>query len=79
MKGQFILNISDMIRGAKGCKSFGDELSLDFGEWSKAVQNCSRFHQMQDCDGDFRPYATWWSAHFNFFNAQEDKISQYNA
>jgi hypothetical protein len=78
-KGQFILNISDMIKGAKGCKSFGEELSLDFGEWSEAAQNCFRFHQMQDRDGDMGPYATWWSSHFNFFNAQEDKISQYNA
>jgi hypothetical protein len=78
-KGQFILNISDMIRGAKGCKSFGEELSLDFGEWSEAAQNCFRFHQMQDRDGDMGPYATWWSSHFNFFNSQEDKISQYNA
>ena len=34
MKGQFILNIPDMIKGAKGCKCFGEELSLDFGEWS---------------------------------------------
>ena len=25
------------------------------------------------------PYASWWSSHFNFFNAQEDKITQYNA
>jgi hypothetical protein len=25
------------------------------------------------------PYATWWSSHFNFFNMQEDKISQYDA
>ena len=78
-KGQFILNIPDMIKGAKGCKSFGDELSLDFGEWSEAAQNCFRFHQMQDKDGDMGSYATWWSSHFNFFNAQEDKISQYNA
>jgi hypothetical protein len=31
-KGQFILNISDMIKGTKTCKSFGEELSLDFGE-----------------------------------------------
>ena len=78
-KGQFILNISDMMKGAKGCKNFGEELSLDFGEWSEAAQNCFRFHQMQDCDGDMGPYATWWSSHFNFFNSQEDKISQYNA
>ena len=78
-KGQFILNISDMIKGAKGCKSFGEELSLDFGEWSEAAQNCFRFHQMQDKDGDAGPYACWWSSHFNFFNSQEDKISQYNA
>ena len=78
-KGQFILNISDMTRGTKGCKSFGDELSLDFGEWSEAAQNCFRFHQMQDKDGDLGPYATWWSSHFNFFNSQEDKISQYQA
>jgi hypothetical protein len=78
-KGQFILNISDMTRGAKGCKIFGEELSLDFGEWSEAAQNCFRFHQMQDRDGDMGPYATWWSSHFNFFNTQEDKISQYSA
>ena len=78
-KGQFILNIPDMIKGAKGCKSFGEELSLDFGEWSEAAQNCFRFHQRQDKDGDTGPYAAWWSSHFNFFNAQEDKISQYNA
>ena len=78
-KGQFILNISDMTKGTKGCKSFGEELSLDFGEWSEAAQNCFRFHQMQDRDGDMGPYATWWSSHFNFFNAQEDKIGQYNA
>ena len=78
-KGQFILNISDMTKGTKACKSFGEELSLDFGEWSEAAQNCFRFHQMQDRDGDMGPYATWWSSHFNFFNAQEDKITQYNA
>ena len=78
-KGQFILNIADMTKGTKGCKSFGEELSLDFGEWSEAAQNCFRFHQMQDRDGDTGPYAVWWSSHFNFFNAQEDKISQYNA
>jgi hypothetical protein len=78
-KGQFILNISDMTRGTKSCKGFGEELSLDFGEWSEAAQNCFRFHQMQDKDGDTGPYATWWSSHFNFFNAQEDKISQFNA
>lgn len=78
-KGQFILNISDMTKGTKGCKAFGEELSLDFGEWSEAAQNCFRFHQMQDRDGDMGPYATWWSSHFNFFNSQEDKISQYNA
>ena len=78
-KGQFILNISDMTKGSKGCRSFGEELSLDFGEWSEAAQNCFRFHQLQDRDGDAGPYATWWSSHFNFFNSQEDKISQYNA
>ena len=78
-KGQFILNIADMTKGTKGCKSFGDELSLDFGEWSEAAQNCFRFHQLQDRDGDMGPYTTWWSSHFNFFNAQEDKITQYNA
>ena len=78
-KGQFILNISDMTRGAKGCKSFGEELSLDFGEWSEAAQNCFRFHQMQDKDGDMGAYASWWSSHFNFFNSQEDKITQYGA
>ena len=34
---------------------------------------------MQDRDGDMGPYTTWWSSHFNFFNSQEDKITQYNA
>jgi hypothetical protein len=78
-KGQFILNIPDMIKGSKGSRSFGDELSLDFGEWAEAAQNCFRFHQMQDKDGDRGPYATWWSSHFNFFSVQEDKITQYDA
>ena len=68
-----------MTKGAKGCKAFGEELSLDFGEWSEAAQNCFRFHQMQDKDGDTGAYATWWSSHFHFFNSQEDKITQYNA
>ena len=68
-----------MTKGTKGCKPFGEELSLDFGEWSEAAQNCFRFHQMQDRDCDMGPYTTWWSSHFNFFNAQEDKRSQYNA
>jgi hypothetical protein len=72
-KGPIILNISDMTKGAKGCKIFGDELSLDFGEWSEAAQNCFRFHQKQEKDGDMGPYATWWSSHFSFFNAQEEK------
>ena len=58
-KGQFILNIADMTKRTKDCKSFGDELSLDFGEWSEAAQNCFRFHQLQDWDGDMGPYATW--------------------
>ena len=66
-KGQFILNISDMTKGTKGCRAFGEELTLDFGEWSEAAQNCFRFHQMQDKDGDMGPYASWWSSHFNFF------------
>jgi hypothetical protein len=57
-KGQFILNISDMTKGSKGCKSFGEELTLDFGEWSEAAQNCFRFHQLQDIEGDMGPYAT---------------------
>ena len=78
-KGQFILNISDMTRGTKGCRSFGEELSLDFGEWSEAAQNCYRFHQLQDKDGDDGPYTNWWASHFSFFNAQEDKITKYNA
>ena len=54
MKGQFILNIADMTKGTKGCKSFGEELSLDFGEWSEVAQNCFRFHQMQDRCYDFK-------------------------
>ena len=62
-----------MTKGFKGCKIFGEDLSLDFGEWSEVAQNCFRFHQMQDKDGDMGPYASWWSAHFNFFNSQEDK------
>ena len=65
-KGQFILNIPDVIKGTKDCKCFSEELSLDFGEWSEAAQNCFCFHQMQDRDGDLGPYATWWSSHFNF-------------
>jgi hypothetical protein len=78
-KGQFILNIADLTKGTRECKGFGEELSLDFGEWSEAAENCFRFHQMQDKDGDNGEYARWWSAHFKFFHAQEDKISQYEA
>ena len=58
-KGQFILNISDMTKGTKSCRSFGDELSLDFGEWSEVAQNCFRFHQMQDKDGNMSQYNAW--------------------
>jgi hypothetical protein len=78
MKGQFILNIFDLTKDKKTCKGFGKELSLDFGEWSGAAQNCFCFFTRYK-DGDMGPYATWWSSHFNFFNVQEDKISQYNA
>ena len=78
-KGQFILNIAELTKGTQDHKGFGEELSLDFGEWSEAAQNCFRFHQMQDKDGDNGDYARWWSSHFKFFHAQEDKISQYDA
>lgn len=78
-KGQFILNIADLTKGTKEYKGFGEELSLDFGEWSEAAENCFRFHQMQDKDGNNGEYARWWSAHFRFFHTQEDKISQYEA
>ena len=78
-KGQFILNIAELTKGTRDHKGFGEELSLDFGEWSEASENCFRFHQMQDKDGDAGEYARWWSAHFKFFHAQEDKISQYEA
>ncbi|KAF8816953.1 hypothetical protein BYT27DRAFT_7247842 [Phlegmacium glaucopus] len=47
-KGQFILNIADLIKGTRDFKGFGKELSLGFGEWSEAAKNCFRFHQMQD-------------------------------
>jgi len=78
-KGQFILNIAELTKSSKYFKGFGEELSLDFGEWSEAAENCFRFHQMQDKYGDKGDYSQWWSSHFNFFNAQEDKISQYEA
>jgi hypothetical protein len=70
---------SILLSSQKEYKGFGEELSLDFGEWSEAAENCFRFHQMQDKDGDNGEYARWWSAHFKFFHAQEDKISQYEA
>lgn len=78
-KGQFILNIAELTKSSKDFKGFGEELSLDFGEWSEAAVNCFRFHQMQDKFGDKGDYAQWWSSHFNFFNTQEDKINQYEA
>ena len=78
-KGQFILNIAELTKGTQNYKGFGEELSLDFGEWSEASENCFRFHQMQDKDGNNGEYARWWSAHFKFFHTQEDKITQYEA
>jgi hypothetical protein len=78
-KGQYILNIAELTKSSKDFKGFGAELSLDFGEWSEAAVNCFRFHQMQDRFGDKGDYAQWWSSHFNFFNTQDDKISQYDA
>lgn len=38
-KGSFILNVTELT------KKFGEELSLDFGQWSEAAKNCFRFHQ----------------------------------
>ena len=78
-KGQFILNVADLTKGTQERKGFGEELSLDFGEWSEASENCFRFHQMQDKDGNNGLYARWWADHFKFFHTQEDKISQYEA
>ena len=78
-KGQFILNVAELTKGTRERKGFGEELSLDFGEWSEAAENCFRFHQMQDTDGDNGLYARWWADHFKFFHAQEDKIGQYEA
>ena len=67
------------MKGTRDHKGFGEELSLDFSEWSEAAENCFWFHQMQDKDGDTGDYACWWSSHFKFFHAQEDKINQYEA
>jgi hypothetical protein len=78
-KGQFILNIAELTKETQEYKGFSEELSLDFGEWSEAAENCFQFHQMQDKDGDNGEYTHWWSAHFKFFYALEDKISQYEA
>jgi hypothetical protein len=39
-KGQFILNIANLAKGSRENKGFGEELSLDFGEWSEAAKNC---------------------------------------
>jgi hypothetical protein len=58
-KGQSILNIADFTKGTRENKGFGNELSLDFGEWSKAAENCFHFHQMQDRDGDNSKYVHW--------------------
>jgi hypothetical protein len=43
-KGQFILNIADLTKGTREFKGFGEELSLDFGEWSEAAKKCFHFH-----------------------------------
>jgi hypothetical protein len=47
-KGQFILNIAELTKGTREYKGFSKELSLDFGEWSEAAENCFPFHQMQE-------------------------------
>jgi hypothetical protein len=39
-KGQFILNIAELTKGTREYKWFGEELSLDFNEWSEAAENC---------------------------------------
>lgn len=80
-KGQFILNIAELTKGTQEFKGFSEELSLDFGEWSEATENCFRFHQKQDKNGDNSEYAHWWAVHFYLFifYSQEDKISQYEA
>ena len=54
-------------------------MSIDFGQWHEAAANCYRFQMSRDKDGNAGTYARWWSHHFGFFNAQEDKIDMYDA
>ena len=73
MKGSFILDVPKLT------SLFGAEMSIDFGQWHEAAANCYRFQMSRDKNGNAGTYAQWWSHHFGFFNAQEDKIDMYDA
>ena len=70
-KGGRILDIAKLLA------RFGEELCLDFGEWSEATSNFTRFQTSRDKDGDGGSFAKFWSNHFGFFDQQEDKIEMY--
>jgi len=72
-KGSYILDVTKLTN------TFGAELTIDFGQWHEAADNCYRFQRSRDRDGDSGSYAQWWCMHFEFFNNQEDKIEMYDA
>ena len=72
-KGSFILDVPKLT------VLFGAETSIDFGQWHEAAANSFRFQMSRDKNGNAGTYAQWWSHHFGFFNAQEDKIDMYDA
>ena len=72
-KGSFILDVPKLT------SLFGAEMTIDFGQWHEAAANCYRFQMSRDKNGNAGTYAQWWSHHFSFFNAQEDKIDMYDA
>jgi len=72
-KGYYILDITKLTN------IFGAELTIDFGQWHEAANNCYRFQRSRDKNGESGSFALWWSQHFEFFNNQEDKIEMYDA
>ncbi|KAJ7590036.1 hypothetical protein C8J56DRAFT_751445, partial [Mycena floridula] len=70
-KGSYILDV------AKLSSRFGDDASMDFGQWSESSLNLVRFQAFRDKEGDSGPYASFWKLHRAFFDSQEDKIEMF--
>ncbi|KAJ7600503.1 hypothetical protein C8J56DRAFT_753742, partial [Mycena floridula] len=70
-KGSYILDV------VKLSLKFGNDASLDFGQWSESSSNYVRFQASRDKDGDSGHFASFWTHHRAFFDSQEDKIELY--